>query len=43
MILRSEWTEASRNSPAYHVHCDFDYDAAVARTKKLLGLLGNCV
>lgn len=35
--LRSEWTKASRNSPAYHVHTDFTYDAAVNRAKTLLG------
>jgi len=35
--LRSEWTKASRNSPAYHVHTDFTYDAAVNRVKLLLG------
>lgn len=35
--LRSEWTNASRNSPAYHVHSDFEYEAAVKRAKSLLG------
>jgi len=35
--IRSEWAEASRNSPAYHVHSDFHYDAAVNRVKILLG------
>lgn len=35
--LRSEWTLASRNSPAYHVHTDFTYEAAVKRVSALLG------
>ena len=34
---RSEWTECSRNSPAYHVHGDFAQDAAVRRIESLLG------
>ena len=35
--IRSEWTEFSRNSPAYHVHGDFAQDAAVRRIQSLLG------
>ena len=35
--VRSEWTEFSRNSPAYHVHGDFAQEAAVRRIESLLG------
>ena len=38
LISRSEWTLASRNSPAYHVHTDFTYEAAVKRVGTLLGI-----
>ena len=32
--LRSEWTSGnSRNSPVYHVHGDYEYDAAISRMK----------
>ena len=34
---RSEWTECSRNSPAFHVHGDFTREAAVRRIHSLLG------
>ena len=34
---RSEWTDCSRNSPAYHVHGDFDGEAALKRIQTLLG------
>ena len=35
--LRSEWTEAARNSPAHHVHTDFTHEAAARRVLALLG------
>ena len=35
--LRSEWTEAARNSPAHHVHTDFTHEAAARRVRALLG------
>ena len=32
--LRSEWTSGnSRNSPVYHVHGDYEYEAAINRMK----------